>query len=72
MIAITITDYIRFPALDDLLNKFKLRAALDEVYTDDLELFFAESSKFTKSAAEVETLLDRLYYFLLANKCSIL
>lgn len=64
VIAITITDFIMFPELDCLLNKFKLRAAAGEVYTDDLELVFAELPKFTKSDIELETLLDRWYYFL--------
>jgi len=64
VIAITITDFIMFPEMDAISNKFKLRADAGEVYNDDLELVFAELPKFNKKEDELETELDRWYYFL--------
>jgi len=49
VIAITITDFIMFPDLNAISNKFKLRADAGEVYNDDLELVFAELPKFRKA-----------------------
>lgn len=64
VIAITITDFIMFPDMEAISNRFKLRADAGEVYNDDLELVFAELPKFIKAEAELETELDRWYYFL--------
>ena len=64
VIAITITDFIMFPGTTSILSKYKLRAEDGDVYADDLELVFAELPKFTKSEDELETVLDRWYYFL--------
>lgn len=64
VIAITITDFIMFPEMEAISNKFKLRADAGEVYNDDLELVFAELPKFNKTENELETELDRWYYFL--------
>ncbi len=64
VIAITITDFIMFPEMEQISNKFKLRADAGEVYNDDLELVFAELPKFQKTEHELETELDRWYYFL--------
>lgn len=64
VIAITITDFIMFPEMEQVTNKFKLRADAGEVYNDDLELVFAELPKFQKAEHELKTELDRWYYFL--------
>ena len=65
-IAITITDFVMFPVVEmpDVVNKFKLRAEEGRVYSDDLELVFAELPKFDKGEQKLETVLDRWFYFL--------
>jgi predicted transposase/invertase (TIGR01784 family) len=65
VIAITITDFVMFGELADIVTKFRLRAETGQmVYSDDLELVFAELPKFTKTEQELETVLDRWFYFL--------
>jgi len=64
VIAITITDFVMFDDLPAIVNKFRLRAEAGRVYSDDLELVFAELPKFTKTEAELETVLDRWLFFL--------
>ena len=64
VIAITITDFIMFPEMEAISNRFKLRADAGDVYNDDLELIFAELPKFNKTEEELETVLDHWYYFL--------
>ncbi len=65
-IAITITDFVMFSAkeMPEVVNKFNLRAEAGRVYSDDLELVFAELPKFDKSEKELKTDLDRWFYFL--------
>jgi len=67
VIAITITDFVMFPEQKSIVNSFKLRAENGLVYHDDLELIFAELPKFKRSEDELETLLDKWFYFL---KCA--
>jgi len=64
VIAITITDFVMFQELNDVVNSFKLRAENGHVYHDDLELVFAELPKFNKSENELKSDLDRWFYFL--------
>jgi predicted transposase/invertase (TIGR01784 family) len=64
IIAITITDFLMFDDLPAIVNKFRLRAEAGRVYSEDLELVFAELPKFTKTEAELETVLDRWLFFL--------
>jgi len=64
VIAITITDFVMFKELADVVNSFKLRAANGHVYHDDLRLVFAELPKFNKTEDELEHDLDRWFYFL--------
>ena len=66
VIAITITDFIMFSSeeLPAIVNKFKLRAEAGHVYSDDLEMVFAELPKFDKTEEQLETVLDRWFYFL--------
>ena len=51
----------RLPACRDrcgsVVNKFKLRAEAGRVYSDDLELVFAELPKFDKGEANLATVL---------------
>jgi len=53
VIAITITDFLMFKELSEVVNRFKLRAASGHVYHDDLELVFAELPKFNKCEDEL-------------------
>jgi len=64
VIAITITDFVMFAELPAVVNKFLLREPSGKIYHDDLELIFAELPKFDKSEHELETVLDRWFYFL--------
>lgn len=64
VIAITITDFVMFEELQSVVNKFRLRAEDGQVYSDDLELVFAELPKFTKTEAQLDSLIDRWFYFL--------
>jgi len=64
VVAITITDFIMFPELSEVVNSFKLRAENGHVYHDDLKLVFAELPKFQKGESELINDLDRWFYFL--------
>ncbi len=64
VIAITITDFMMFPELTEIVTKYKLRAEQGDVYSDDLELVFAELPKFTKEEDGLATTLDRWLFFL--------
>jgi predicted transposase/invertase (TIGR01784 family) len=69
VVAVTITDFSMFPDLGRVVSRFRLRA--DEnpaICHQDLELVFAELPKFTKADAELETTLDRWFYFLKTAK----
>jgi len=47
-----------------VISKYRLRADDGHVYSDDLELVFAEMTKFNKSEAQLDSLMDRRLYFL--------
>ncbi|MGH8553846.1 MAG: Rpn family recombination-promoting nuclease/putative transposase, partial [Methylococcales bacterium] len=65
VVAITITDFMMFDELPDVVNRFKLRAkANPEICQDDLELVFAELPKFTRTQQELSSVLDKWLYFL--------
>ena len=64
VIAITITDFVMFPDLPGIVNTFHLRDPEGRIYADDLELLFAELPKFGKREAELESLLDKWFFFL--------
>ncbi|MGH8559915.1 MAG: Rpn family recombination-promoting nuclease/putative transposase, partial [Methylococcales bacterium] len=65
VVAITITDFMMFDELPDVVNRFKLRAkANPEICQDDLELVFAELPKFTRTQQELTSVLDKWLYFL--------
>lgn len=64
VIAITITDFLMFSDLGDFVNAFYLRAEAGRIYSEDLVLVFAELPKFTKAEEELESVLDKWFYFL--------
>jgi predicted transposase/invertase (TIGR01784 family) len=64
VIAISITDFVMFEELPDLVNSFKFRAASGEVYSDDLEMVFVELPKFNKPVDELATILEKWLFFL--------
>lgn len=64
VIAISITDFIMFDDLPDLVNGYKFRAASGQIYSDDLEMVFVELPKFNKQESELETILDKWCFFL--------
>ena len=64
VIAITITDFTMFENQPSVISKYRLRADDGHVYSDDLELVFAELTKFNKTEAQLDSLMDRWLYFL--------
>jgi len=64
VIAITITDFVMFKELPGMINKFKLAAESGHVFSDELELLFAELPKFTLKESELNSTLERWFYFL--------
>lgn len=65
VIAITITDFVMFPELIGVKNRFRFRAEENhEIYHGDLELIFVELPKFLKQEADLETVYDKWLYFL--------
>ena len=65
VVAVTVTDFLMFPDLAGVVGRFRLRADENPLIVHrDLELVFAELPKFTKTAAELATTLDRWLYFL--------
>jgi len=64
VITITITDFVMFEDLSKVINTFKLTADNGFVYSDDLELVFAELPKFTLKESELRSTLERWFYFL--------
>jgi predicted transposase/invertase (TIGR01784 family) len=64
VIAITVTNFILFPEREATINKYKLRAEDGDVYSDDLELVFAELPKFNQSEDELDTIVNKWLFFL--------
>jgi predicted transposase/invertase (TIGR01784 family) len=66
VIALTITDFIMFPELDQLTSHFilKEKTYLTDYSIYDIELVFVELPKFQKSLEELETVSDKWIYFL--------
>jgi len=67
VIALTVTDFVMFPDQPGVVSKFKLRAENGAIYSNDLELVFAELPKFTKAESELSDIRDKWLYFL---KCA--
>jgi predicted transposase/invertase (TIGR01784 family) len=67
VIALTITDFEMFPSSDRIISRYRLKEKDDLTdYTDDIELVFVELPKFTKTLAELESMVDKWLYFLIS------
>lgn len=64
VIAITVTNFVLFPERAAVINKYKLRADDGDVYSDDLELVFAELPKFEHTAEQLDSIIDKWLFFL--------
>ncbi len=65
VIAITITDFVMYRDLKEIVSTFRLRAAENpDIVQQDMALVFVELPKFTKTEAELTTPLDRWLYFM--------
>ena len=66
VIALTITDFVMFPEINQLTSRFILKEKdfLINYPIYDLELVFVELPKFDKSIDDLETLADKWLYFL--------
>ncbi|MEA5477259.1 Rpn family recombination-promoting nuclease/putative transposase [Pseudanabaena galeata UHCC 0370] len=66
VIALTITDFVMFPEINQLTSRFILKEKdfLIDYPIYDLELVFVELPKFDKTLIELETLADKWLYFL--------
>jgi predicted transposase/invertase (TIGR01784 family) len=66
VIALTITDFVMFPEINQLTSRFILKEKdfLIDYPIYDLELVFVELPKFNKALIELETLADKWLYFL--------
>jgi predicted transposase/invertase (TIGR01784 family) len=69
VIALTITDFVMFPEIEQLISRFILKEKdfLIDYPIYDIELVFVELPKFEKEVNVLETLADKWLYFL---KCS--
>jgi predicted transposase/invertase (TIGR01784 family) len=66
VIALTITDFVMFPEINQLTSRFILKEKdfLIDYPIYDLELVFVELPKFDKAITDLETLADKWLYFL--------
>jgi len=65
VIALTITDFVLFDDLPDMISRFKLIEKKELIeYMDDIELIFIELPKFTKGEAALDGVLDKWIYFI--------
>ena len=66
VIALTITDFVMFPEINQLTSRFILKEKdfLINYLIYDLELVFVELPKFDKALIALETLADKWLYFL--------
>ena len=66
VIALTITDFVMFPEINQLTSRFILKEKdfLIDYPIYDLELVFVELPKFGKAITDLETLADKWLYFL--------
>ena len=66
VIALTITDFVMFPEINQLTSRFILKEKdfLINYPIYDLELVFVELPKFDKALMAIETLADKWLYFL--------
>ncbi|BBC24186.1 Rpn family recombination-promoting nuclease/putative transposase [Pseudanabaena sp. ABRG5-3] len=66
VIALTITDFVMFPELGNVISKFILKEKdfLIDYPIYDIELIFVELPKFTKELTELVTIIDKWLYFM--------
>ncbi len=65
VIALTITDFIMFKDIENLITYFQLREKETLIeYNGDIELIFIELPKFNKTEKELETITDKWIYFI--------
>src|SRR5258708_19934172 len=64
VVAVTITNFVMFKERAEIVNNFKLRADDGGLKGEDLQLVFAELPKFNKGEADLQSLLDKWFYFL--------
>jgi predicted transposase/invertase (TIGR01784 family) len=66
VIALTITDFVMFPEIEQLISRFILKEKdfLIDYPIYDIELVFVELPKFEKEVNVLETLADKWLYFL--------
>ena len=53
-----------FPQRKSVISKYKLRADDGDIYSDDLELVFAELPKFMQTETQLATIIDKWLFFL--------
>ena len=64
VIAVTITNFVLFPERSSVISKYKLRAEDGDVYSDDLELVFAELPKFENTEQQLDSIVEKWLFFL--------
>jgi predicted transposase/invertase (TIGR01784 family) len=66
VIALTITDFVMFSELSNVISRFVLKEKdfLIDYPIYDIELIFVELPKFDKELIELETIVDKWLYFL--------
>jgi predicted transposase/invertase (TIGR01784 family) len=64
VIALTITDFVMFEDLKDIISTFKLLEKTNLInYSDDIQLVFIELPKFLKTDQELTNITDKWIYF---------
>jgi len=66
VIGLTITDFVMFKELDNVISKFILKEKyfLIDYPVYDIELIFVELPKFKKELSELTTIIDKWLYFM--------
>ena len=65
IIALTITDFLMFPEVHDIISYWHVREKEQFIkYSDDIELIFIELPKFVKNDHELVTIADKWMYFI--------
>lgn len=65
IIALTITEFVMFKEIDNLITYFKLiEKDMLLLYSDDIELIFIELPKFTKNENTLNTITDKWIFFI--------
>ncbi|MFH0774754.1 MAG: Rpn family recombination-promoting nuclease/putative transposase, partial [bacterium] len=65
IIALTITDFVMFKEIKDIITYFKLIEKKTLIkYNDEIELIFIELPKFNKDENELDSITDKWIYFI--------